>query len=102
MAQHLNGRTDGQHRGPTRRRTLEAGMLQQMPGGQPLGVILGAAEGVEVQGVRNRLRQGDLDDLGGNSPQPQTLLQHDGVAAVAVGAHHVGQHQADPHRPGHR
>ena len=68
-----------------------------MPGGQPLRVVLRAAQRVQVQRFRHRIGQRHLDDLGGDAAQPQPLAQHHGVAAVAVGAHHVGQHQPDPH-----
>ena len=70
----------------------------QVPGGQPLRVVLRAAQRVQVQRLRHRVGQRDLDDLGADAAQQQPLAQHHGVAAVAVGAHHVGQHQPDPHR----
>ena len=65
-------------------------------GGEPLRVILGTAEGVDVERVGDRIVQRDLDDLGVNSPEPQALSQDDGVTAVAVVAHHIGQDESDP------
>ena len=83
---------------PPRSRLLQTRIPDQMLGRQPLRVVLRAAECVEIQRRRHRVRQRDLDDLGVNTSQPQPLPQHHRVAAVAVRAHHVGQHQPDPHR----
>ena len=96
MTQHLDGRTDRQHGGAAFSGALQAGILQQMSGGQPLGVVLGAAEGVQIQRVRYWFAQRDFHDLGGNPPQQQALSQHHRIAAVAVGAHHIRKHQPDP------
>ena len=98
---HTSGRAPGSpRRSPAPGRPLD-GALQAgvsiSAGGQPLGGVLGAAERVEVERIGHRVGQRDLDDLGPNPAHPQPLSQHDRVAAVAVGAHHVGQHQPDPH-----
>ena len=98
MPKHLDRRTDRQHRRSEFRGTLQASVVKQMLGGQPLRVVLGTAEGVEVQRIRHRVGQGDFDDLCGDPAHRQTLSQYDGVSAIAVGAHHIGQDQADSHR----
>ena len=98
VTQHLDRRADRQHRRAPRNRLLQTGIADQVLGRQPLRVVLGSAEGVEIQLGGHRIVERDLDDLGGDTPQPQPLSQHHGVAAVTVGAHHVGQHQPDPHR----
>ena len=75
---------------------LQARVALQMPGREALRRILGAAEGVDVERVGHRIVQGDLDDLGVVAAHPQALAQDQRVAAVAVGAHDIGQHQSDP------
>ena len=49
MAQYLNRRADRQHRCTPARRPLQTRMAKQMFCGKALGVILGTAEGIEVQ-----------------------------------------------------
>ena len=66
VPKHLDRRTDRQHRRTAGHGTLQALVLKQMFRGQPLRVVLGTAEGVEVQLIRHRIGQGDLDDLGGD------------------------------------
>ena len=66
-----------------------------MFGRETLRVVLGTAQGVDVQVGGHRVVERDLDDLGVDTAQPQPLPQHQRVAAVAVGAHHVGQHEPD-------
>ena len=55
-------------------RLLQAGIADQVLGGQPLRVVLGAAERVEVQLSRHRVGQRDLDDLRVETPQPQAAV----------------------------
>ena len=98
VTKHLDRRADREHRCTSRNRLLQTGIADQMFGGQSLCVILGAAECVQIELRRHRIVEGNLDNFCINSPQPQPLSQHHGVAAVSVGAHHVGQHQSDPHR----
>ena len=101
MTQNLDRRTDRQHRRAAGRCALQAPMGLKMPGGQPLGAILSTTQRVEIKGVGHRVGQRDLDDLGGNSAQSQPLTQHDSIAAVTVGSHHIGQQQPDSHRLSH-
>ena len=54
---------------PRRGRLLQAGIADQVPGGEPLRVVLGAAERVQVQRSRHRVGQRDLDDLGVDTAQ---------------------------------
>ena len=100
VAQHLDGSADGEHRGSPPGGALKSRMAQQMPGRQALRVVLGTAEGVEVQRVGHRVGQRDVNDLSGDSAHQQALTQHHRVAPVAVGSHHIGQNQADAHRHG--
>ena len=98
MAEHLDRRADRQHRRAPLGRALQTGMPDEVLGGKPLRVVLGTAERVQVERLRHRVVEGDLHDLGLETPHAQPLCEHHRVATVAVGAHDVGQHQSDPHR----
>src|SRR5699024_6768440 len=63
--------------------------------GQQLGDVLPATQGVDVQRLRDSLPVADGVDLGGDAAQAGALPQHERVAVVAVGAEHVGEHQAN-------
>ena len=95
LAEHLQARANREHR-PTRlHRAHQATVGAQVFGGQQLGDVLPATQGVDVQRLRDGLPVADGVDLGGDAAQAGALPQHERVAVVAVGAEHVGEHQAN-------
>ena len=52
------------------RGALQSRVTDEMLGGQPLRVVFGPAQRVQVEAVGHRVGQRDLDDLGGDAPQP--------------------------------
>ncbi|AWZ23552.1 hypothetical protein CEJ39_04635 [Rhodococcus pyridinivorans] len=95
VAEHLDRGTDGQHGRSALGGALQTRIALQVPRGQSLRGVLGTTEGVEIEGLGDGIVQSDLDDLGVVTAHPQALAQHQGVASVAVGAHHVGQDESD-------
>jgi hypothetical protein len=92
VAEHLNRRTDRQHRCAPRGRLLKARVPDQVAGRESLRVILCPAKGVQVQLRGHRIRQRDLDDLCSDTAHPQPLSQDNRIAAVPIGSHDVRQH----------
>ena len=95
MPEDLDRRADREYRLPRGRGTLQSGIPGQVAGGQALRVILCATEGVDVERIGDLVVEGDLDDLRIDAAHAGALPQHERIAAVAVGAHDVGQDESD-------
>jgi hypothetical protein len=96
VADHLVARAHREHDGAAGRGRLQAAVRGQPPGGQDLRQILAAAHQVDVTVTRDGLVGVDLDGLDVQAAQLRPALQHQQVAAVAVGAQQVG---VDPDQP---
>ena len=66
-----------------------------MLGGEHLRGILAAADGVNIEVLRDGFTQADAVNLGGVTAHAGALAQHEGIAVVAVGAQHVRQNQSN-------
>ena len=66
-------------------------------GGDDLGGILAAADGVDVAVVGDGVVKPDPLDLSAHPAHPRALAQHQRVAVIAVGAQHVRQDKPNAH-----
>ena len=57
--------------------------------------ILAATEHIEITVARQRVLDTDAHDVRGQSPPPQPLGEDDCVAAVAIRAEELGEHERD-------
>ena len=94
-AKHLQTCAYSQNRAAGGDRAGNAAIADQVLCRQYLRGILAAADGVNVQGLRDGLAQVDRVNLCGNAAHAGALAQHQGVAIVAIRAQNVRQDQAD-------
>ena len=76
----------------------------ELASGQCLRTIFAPTEQVQISRLGNRRRIATVDALDGDAAPPQSVFEHDAIAAVAVRAEQLGQHDGDPYRrfAGHR
>ena len=95
-AHHLVARAHREDHGPGGGGRAEPAVGAQPLGGEDLRQVLAAAHQVDVARAGHRLVRVHLDGLGLDAAEPGPALQHEQVAAVAVGAQQV---RVDPHQP---
>ncbi len=97
VAEDLHAGADRQHHRAAVDGAVQGPALGQLAGGLDLRAVLAAADEVEVARVGGGLAGGDGDDVDAEAPPGEALGEHEGVAAVAVGAEQVGEEHAEAH-----